>query len=89
MIQALFSSGRAIDLVLAIIAVEFAVLAWRRSRTAGPRAAMIDVALWLAPGACLLMALRCALTGAAWTLVWAWLAASLPAHVADLIRRRW
>jgi hypothetical protein len=88
MIRALFTSGRAIDLVLAIIAVEFAVLAWRRSRTAAPGVAMLDVALWLAPGVCLLMALRCALTGAPWTWVWAWLAASLPAHVADLIRRR-
>jgi hypothetical protein len=84
----LFASGRAIDLVLALIALEFAVLAWRRRRGASPGAAILDVVFWLAPGACLLMALRCALTGASWTFIWAWLAAALPLHVADLIRRR-
>jgi hypothetical protein len=88
MIHALFTSGRAIDLILVLVAVEFAALAWRRRRGASPGAAILDIALWLAPGVCLLMALRCALTGAPWTFVWAWLAASLPVHVADLIRRR-
>ncbi len=87
MIQALFTSGRAIDLILAVVAVEFAVLAWRR-RSSHPGAAILDLVFWLAPGVCLLLALRCALTGRPWTFVWAWLAAALPVHVADMIRRR-
>jgi len=87
MMRALYASGHVIDLVLVLVAVEFAVLAWRR-RSPRPGAAAIDTALALAPGVCLLLALRAALTGAPWTHVAAWLAAALPVHVADLIRRR-
>jgi hypothetical protein len=77
-----FSSGRAIDLVLAFMVVELVVLLWRRRR------ARIDVFLALAPGACLLIALRAALTGAGWMWIAAFVALSLPAHLADLARRR-
>jgi hypothetical protein len=84
-LQALFSSGRAIDLVLGFMAAEFAILYWLgRARRASP----IDLILALAPGACLLLAVRAALTGAGWMWVAAFLAASLPAHLADLSRRR-
>jgi hypothetical protein len=38
----------------------------------------------LLPGACLLLALRAALTGAASTVILAWLAAALVTHLADL-----
>jgi len=79
-----FSSGRAIDLVLAFMVVEFIVLLWRRNRAH----ARIDVLLALAPGACLLLAVRAALTGSGWMWVGAFLALSLPAHLADLARRR-
>jgi hypothetical protein len=83
--QALFSTGRAIDLVLAFMAAEFAILYWRRRER---RKTPIDLLLALAPGACLLLAVRAALTGAGWMWIAAFLAASLPAHLADLSRRR-
>lgn len=79
-----FSSGRAIDLVLAFMVVEFIVLFSRRNQAS----ARIDVFLALAPGACLLLAIRAALTGAEWIWVWGFLALSLPVHLADVARRR-
>ena len=77
-----FRSGHAVDLVLAVIVLEFA---WLSVRRRGP---MLDRILALAPGACLLLALRAALTGAGWPWVALALAASFPFHIADLIRRR-
>jgi hypothetical protein len=87
MMRALYASGHIVDLILALVAVEFVILAWRR-RSPRPASALIDIALTVAPGVCLLLALRAALTGAPWPLVAAWLAAALPVHIADLIRRR-
>lgn len=77
-----FRSGHAVDLVLAVIVLEFA---WLSVRRRGPMLALI---LALAPGACLLLALRAALTGAGWPWVALALAASFPFHIADLISRR-
>jgi hypothetical protein len=85
--QAFFSSGHVVDLILAIIVVEYGVLAWG-GRGLGFRAGLLDRLLALAPGVCLLLALRAALTGAAWPWVAAWLTASLPLHLVDAIRRR-
>jgi hypothetical protein len=84
-LSAMFSSGRAIDLVLLFMVVEFVVL-YRRRRDR--RKAPVDLILALAPGACLLLAVRAALTGAGWIWVAAFIAASLPAHLADMSRRR-
>jgi hypothetical protein len=81
----LFRSGRAIDLILVFMVLEFAVLCWRR-RDQG-RAA-IDVLIALAPGGLLMLAVRAALTGAGWMWIAGLLAASLPAHLMDLSRRR-
>jgi hypothetical protein len=83
----MFSSGRVVDFILLIIAAEFAFLSWRGRRPNLP-AVMLGLFISLAPGACLLLALRAALTGAPWTWVAAWLTLSLPLHIADLIRRR-
>jgi hypothetical protein len=44
--------------------------------------------LALAPGACLVLAVRAAMTGAGWMWIALWLLASLPFHLADLARRR-
>jgi hypothetical protein len=79
-------NGRVADLVLAVMAAEFVLmLAFAKP---GARAALArDLLLMLAPGACLLLALRAALTGAGWLPVAAWLAVSLPFHLADLARR--
>lgn len=84
--QEFVASGRAIDLVLLVLAVELLLLlASKRVADAGIR--RLDVLGQLLAGACLLVALRCALSGAdyRWTLVF--VTASLPAHMFDLARR--
>ena len=76
-----FASGHAVDLVLLFLALEVVTLAfWWRG---GPINALVAAA----PGACLLMALRAALTGAHWPWIALWVALSLPAHLLDLTRR--
>lgn len=85
--QDLFASGAAVDVVLAVIAVEFAALvllapAAHRARTA------LNLLFTLAPGALILLALRAALTGEGWMMIAFWLAASFPVHIVDLVRRR-
>lgn len=64
-----------------VLTLEFVWLVVARRRTA------VGALSALLPGACLVLALRFALTGAAWP--WAVLAvtASLPAHLWDLRRR--
>lgn len=76
----LFASGHAVDLVLAVMLVEWIVLiraGWRVS----------DALLRLAPGALMMLALRAALTGSAWPWIALLLALSFPLHVADLRRK--
>ncbi|WP_271078470.1 hypothetical protein [Aurantiacibacter sp. MUD61] len=75
-----FASGHAVDLVLAVLALEFVWL-WRRGRNA------LDTFLMLLPAALILLALRAALIGAEWYWIAAFLALSFPAHLADLARR--
>ncbi len=86
MIGELFASGRIADLILLILAAEFAFLSWR-APAGRRRTAMVELVFRLAPGACLLLALRAALTGGSWMWIAAWLAASFPVHLGDLIRR--
>ena len=77
----LFASGHAVDIVLVVIALEFAWLVgaakWRP----------LDALLVLTPGALILIALRAALTGADWRWIALPLLLSFPAHMADVIRR--
>jgi len=82
-----FASGRAIDLVLTFMAVE-AVLIFLHYRKSGRGIAPGPLLSLLVPGACLLLALRAALTGAEWSTPAVWLLAALVAHLADL-RQRW
>jgi hypothetical protein len=82
----LFASGRIIDVVLAVMAVEAVLLLALRPKLAG-RLAAIDIVLILVPGLCLLLAMRASLSGAGWEHVAAWLVAALLAHLADLARR--
>ena len=77
---ALFASGHAVDVVLAVMLAEVAVLV-ARGRPA------LTTSLAFAPGALILLALRAALVGAEWPWVAAALAASFPAHLLDLHRR--
>lgn len=76
-------SGRAIDLVLAVIVIEAIVLiAWRG------RAKILTIVCALLPGAFILLAAREALTGGNPWMIALWLALSFPPHLVDLWRRR-
>jgi hypothetical protein len=66
---------------LAVIAIEFIWLCTRGSWAAR------DAALRLGPAVLMMLALRVALTGGAWTWVALFLALSFPIHLADLRRR--
>ncbi|WP_233548337.1 hypothetical protein [Aurantiacibacter zhengii] len=75
-----FASGHAVDVVLAVVALEFLWLAFRHGRA-------VDAALMLLPAAFILLGLRAALTGAPWYWVAIPLTLAFPAHLADLVRR--
>jgi hypothetical protein len=85
-VKAIFTSGRIIDLILAIMVIEAAALMIYRSRT-GRGIPAIGLFVNLMAGAFLLMAARSALVEAPWTWTAAWLAAALAAHIADLAQR--
>lgn len=74
-----FASGRAVDVVLAVLAAEFVILAWKGRA--------LDALLLLLPAALIVLGLRAALTGAAWYWVALPLTLAFPAHLADLVRR--
>lgn len=78
--NALFASGHAVDIVLAVIVAEFFWLTFAMKWRA------LDAALRLAPGAMMLLALRAALSGAEWPLVALPLLLSFPLHLADVKR---
>lgn len=78
-----FSSGRVVDLALAVMVLEWLLFASiRRSRRWA-----VDHLLALLPGACLLLALRLAMVDAHWSWVAAALTAALLTHLVDLSRR--
>jgi hypothetical protein len=82
----LFASGRLVDLILVLTAIEAACLiVYWRSRRRG--IAPIDLLPNLFAGAFLLIALRLALGGAGWQLCCGSLAAAGLAHIFDLVRR--
>ncbi|KQQ23857.1 hypothetical protein ASF53_05985 [Methylobacterium sp. Leaf123] len=82
----LFASGRIIDVILVLVALEALVLLGMRARWGrgpAPGALLSN----LASGAALMLALRAALTGTAWPGVAAWLAAALAAHLTEMVIR--
>jgi hypothetical protein len=80
------ADGTAIDWILVLVAVEgLALVAYRRFTHQGLRTG--PVLRLLLPGACLLMALRCALTNAPAAWIAAWLVAAFVAHLADVALR--
>lgn len=82
----LFASGRVVDLLLLLLALEALLfIAWHR-RT-GRGIAPVEVLGFLAAGACLMLALRAALTDAGWQMVGLWLALGGVAQAYDLWRR--
>ncbi|WP_010162327.1 hypothetical protein [Sphingomonas sp. PAMC 26617] len=64
-----------------MLLLEFAILTRRSGWSTR------DAALRLLPGALMMLALRAALTGAVWWWIALALAASFPAHLADLMRK--
>lgn len=79
--QQLFDSGHAADIVLAALLVE---ALWLRRKGWHRR----DLATMLLPAALIVIGLRGALTGAAWPYVSLPLALSFPVHLLDIRRRR-
>ncbi len=82
-----FLSGRAVDLILLMMLAEGVLVAVHHRRT-GRGFAPADLKAILMSGAGLLLALRCALTGAWWGWIALSLLVALAAHLGDL-RRRW
>ena len=76
-----FASGHAVDLVLAVIALEAIWLVTTKRITPW------QAVLVLGPGVMILLAVRAALTGAGWWWIALALAASFPLHLLDLRRR--
>ena len=88
MLEHLITSGRIVDVILVLMAAEFAaVVIYRWRTTRGPSPA--DAVVILLAGLFLLLALRAALTGAEWFWIALFLFAALIAHLADLRRRWW
>jgi hypothetical protein len=80
--QTYFTSGHAIDVVLAFMAIEALFLMMVLKRPP------LTVALTILPGAAMMLSLRAAMTGGSWQIVAVWLTVSLPLHLADLRHRK-
>ena len=81
-----FSSGRIIDAILILVALEAAALLWWHRRT-GRGPAPLPLLCNLASGAALMLAVRAALAGADWPVIAACLFGSLLAHGSELAVR--
>lgn len=80
------ASGHIALLALAVLVAEtITLIAWRARASAAP--ATVDLVLMALPGACLMLALYCALVGSDWPALLACLSAALVTHVADVARR--
>lgn len=82
----LFSSGRIVDVVLALMLVELAAL-WIAGRRGLAGFRLLGLVFNGAAGAGLLLALRASLRGAPWQAISLWLLAALGFHLADLSLR--
>jgi hypothetical protein len=76
-----FASGRAVDVVLAVLVAEAIWLKIRGSLWA-------DILPALLPAVLMMIALRTALTGMAWPFISIPLALAFPVHLYDLRRRK-
>lgn len=87
--EQLFASGSIIDLILVIFAVEAAIVlvTLRRSGVLPSGRGVGGLLANIAAGACLLLAVRAALTDSAWQWVALWIGLSLPFHLVDLAMR--
>ncbi|MGE5155657.1 MAG: hypothetical protein ACM3ST_16810 [Bdellovibrio bacteriovorus] len=82
----LFATGRVVDLILVLMALEALLLGllWVRTARGVPP---IPLVVNLVAGALLLLALRAALTGAGPSVTGTFLGLALVAHLADLLLR--
>jgi hypothetical protein len=80
-VEAFFSSGRAVDVVLLVLVVEAIWLKARGGQWA-------DILPALLPAVLMMLGLRAALTGMAWPYVSLPLALAFPVHLYDLHRRQ-
>jgi len=80
MIENLFASGHAADIVLVVLAIEGI---WLKIRGWG----WLGILTLLGPAACIVAGLRAALVGADWWWIALPLALSFPLHLLDLSRR--
>lgn len=78
--EAFFASGRAIDVVLLVLAVE---AIWLKARGQ----LWADILPALLPAVLMMLALRAALAGMAWPFISLPLALAFPVHLHDLRRR--
>jgi hypothetical protein len=83
----LFATGRIVDLILVLMIAEAFVLVGHHHLT-GRGIAIAPLLTNMAAGACLLLALRAALSGLPWTVVALALGAAFGMHALDL-RCRW
>ncbi len=82
----LFQSGRIVDFILLLMALELAgLVAWRA--TGRPAPGTPEVLSYLLSGAALLLALRIALTDGAWPFIALALLLAFAAHLFELYRR--
>ncbi len=79
-------SAHGVDLIAALMLAEGVLLSLRYFWT-GRGIAPASLLPNLLAGLFLLLALRCALTGAGWIWIAAFLAAALPAHLLDVVKR--
>ncbi len=78
MIEQLFASGHAADVILGVLGLE---ALWLRAAKGWGWGAILGL---LGPAALIVLGLRAALTGSAWWWIGLPLAASLPLHLMDL-----
>ncbi len=86
LLESLISSGRIVDIMLAVMAVEVVAVTLYRRATGGG-IAFVPLVLNIGAGGSLMLALRAALTEAGIETIATWLVASLIFHVADQARR--
>jgi hypothetical protein len=82
----LIANGRMVDAILVLMALE-AIALWFYRRRVGRGPSLLSLLPNFAAGACLLMALRAAVTNAGAGVVAGWLFGALLAHLADLSSR--
>jgi hypothetical protein len=81
MMQAFFTSGHAVDVVLAVLAIEAIILRWRYG---WGYAAIFGI---LMPAVLMMIALRAALTGMDWPWIAIPLTLAFPVHIYDVKAR--